>query len=105
MSTHTSFVKAKEEFDKAWHDPKHTVFEPEPVDVNALLQEYYSTSKPLCLTKSMVWDAEVKKARDPGTYIPSVVRECESWGRKPLENGEECFMRASQQRAWKTDVD
>ena len=105
MRAHTSFSKAKEEFDKAWHDPAHTLIEPDPVDVNALLQEYYSTSEPLRLTKPMLWDAEVKKAWDPGTYIPGVVREGESWGRKPLENGEECFVRASQQRAWKTDVD
>ncbi len=105
MSAHSSFSKAKKEFDKAWHDPDHTVIEPEPVDVHALLQEYYSTDEPLQLTKPMLWDAEVKKAWDPGTYIPGIVREGESWGRKPLENGEECFVRASQQRAWKTDVD
>ena len=105
MSTHSSFSKAREEFDRAWHDPAHTRIEPDPVDVNALLQEYYSTSKPLRLTKPMLWDAEVKKAWDPGTYIPSVVRQGEAWGRTPLENGEECFVRASQQRAWKTGVD
>ncbi len=104
MSTHTSFSKAKEEFDKAWHDPGHTLIEPDPVDVNALLQEHYSTSEPLRLTKPILWDAEVKKAWDPGTYIPGVVREGESWGRNLLENGEECFLRASQQRAWRTDV-
>ena len=51
----------------------------------------------------MLWDAEVKKAWDPMTYIPGVVREGSSWGRKPLENGEECFLRGSQQRAWKAD--
>ncbi len=105
MNTHASFSKAQEEFDQAWHDPAHTLIKPDPVDVNALLQEYYSTSEPLRLTKPMVWDAEVKKAWDPGTYIPGVVREGESWGRQPLENGEECFVRASQQRAWKADVD
>ena len=105
MSTHPSFSKAREEFDKAWHDSAHTLIEPDPVDVNALLQEYYSTSEPLRLTKTMLWDAEVKKAWDPGIYIPGVVREGESWGRKSLENGEECFVRASQQRAWKTGVD
>jgi len=105
MSTHSSFSKAREEFDRAWQDPAHTRIEPDPVDVNALLQESYSTSKPLRLTKPMLWDAEVKKARDPGTYIPGVVRQGESWGRKSLENGEECFFRASQQRAWKEGVD
>ena len=105
MSTHLSFSNAKEEFDEAWHNPAHTPIEPDPVDVNALLQKHYSTSEPLRLTKLMLWDAEAKKAWDPMTYIPRVVREGESWGRKPLENGEECFLRASQQRAWRTDVD
>lgn len=105
MSAHTSFSKAREEFDKAWHDAANTLIEPDAADVNALLQEYYPTSEPLRLTKPMLWDAEVKKAWDPGTYIPGVVREGESWGRKPLDNGEECFVRASQQRAWKTGVD
>ena len=105
MSTHPSFSTAKEEFDKAWHNPDHTRIELEPVDVNALLQKYYSASEPFRLTKPMLWDAEAKKAWDPMTYIPHVVREGRSWGRKPLENGEECFLRASQQRAWRTDVD
>ncbi len=104
MSIHLTFSEAREEFDKAWHNPDHTAIEPDPVDVNALLQEYYSMSEPLRLTKAMIWDAEAKKAWDPRTYIPRVVREGESWGRKPLENGEECFLRTSQQRAWKTDV-
>ncbi len=103
MGTHPSFSKAREEFDKAWHNPDHTLIELEPVDVNALLQKYYSTSEPLRLTKPMLWDAEAKKAWDPRTYIPGVVREGKSWGRKPLENEEECFLRASQQRAWRTD--
>ena len=104
MGTHPSFSKAREEFDKAWHNPDHTLIELEPVDVNALLQKYYSTSEPLRLTKPMLWEAEAKKAWDPGTYIPRVVREGKSWGRRSLENGEECFLRASQQRAWRTDV-
>ncbi len=105
MSTHPSFSKAKEEFDKAWHNPVHTLIEPDPVDVNALLRERHSVSESFRLTKPMLWDAEVKKAWDPGTYIPGVVREGESWGRNLLENGEGCFLRASQQRAWRTDVD
>ena len=53
----------------------------------------------------MLWDAEVKKAWGPTTYIPGVVREGEAWDRKPLENAEEFFVRASQQRAWKTGID
>jgi hypothetical protein len=105
MTTHSSFSKAREEFERAWNDPAHTRIEPDPVDVNALLHDYYSTSEALRLTKPMLWDAEVKKALDPRTYIPGVVREGEAWNRKPLENGEEFFVRASQQLAWKTGVD
>ena len=103
MSTLSSFSEAREEFDKAWHNPIHTFIEPDPVDVNALLRTYYSTSEPVHLTKTMLWDAETKKAWDPMTYIPGVVREGSSWGRKSLENGEESFLRESQQRAWRTD--
>ncbi len=105
MTTHSSFSKAREEFERAWNDPAHTRIEPDPVDVNALLLDHVSTSKELRLTKPMLWDAEVKKAWDPATYIPGVVREGEAWGRKPLRDGEEVLMRASRQRAWKTGVD
>jgi hypothetical protein len=105
MTTHSSFSEARDEFERAWNDPAHTRIEPDPVDVNALLHDYYSTSEALRLTKPMLWDAEVKKAWDPRTYIPGVVSEGEAWGRKPLEHGEEFLVRASQQRAWKTGVD
>ncbi len=104
MGTHPSFSKAREEFDQACNNPDHTLIETAPVDVNALLQTYYSASEPVRLTKTMLWDAEAKKAWDPMTYIPGVVREGSSWGRKPLENGEECFLRKSQQLAWRADT-
>ncbi len=103
MDIHPSFSKAREEFDHACNNPDHTVVETGAVDVNAVLQSYYSASEPVRLTKTMLWDAEAKKAWDPMTYIPGVVREGSSWGRKPLENGEECFLRESQQHAWKSD--
>ena len=104
MNTYRSFLKANEEFDQAWHNPQHTLIELEAMNVNDLLQQYYFTSEPFRLTKSMLWDAEARKAWDPRTYIPRVIREGRSWGRKTLENGEECFLRASQQRAWRTDA-
>ena len=104
MITLPSFSEAKEEFDKARHNPVYTLIEPDPVDVNALLQTYYSTSDPVRLTKTMLWDAEAKKAWDPMTYIPGVVREGSSWGWKPLEPGEECFLRESQQLAWRGTI-
>jgi hypothetical protein len=104
MSTHPSFSKAKQEFEQAWQLPQHTCIELEAIDVNDLLQHYYFTSEPVHLTKALVWDAEAKKAWDPRTYIPQVVARGQSWGRQPLPNGEECFLRESQQRAWKTDT-
>ena len=104
MSTHPSFSKANEEFEQAWQDPQHTRIELEAIDVNDQLQRYYFTSEPFRLTKPMLWDAEARKAWDPRTYIPHVVREGKSWGRRTLEDGEECFLRASQQRAWRADA-
>ena len=104
MTTHRSFSKANEEFDQAWHNPHHTPIELEAIDVNDQLQKYYFPSEPFRLTKPMLWDAEVRKAWDPRTYIPRVIREGRSWGRKTLENGDESFLRASQQRAWLTDA-
>jgi NAD(P)H-dependent FMN reductase len=99
--THSSFAKAREEFDRAWNNPNHTRIELEAVDVNDTLEKYYSASAPVRLTKPMLWDAVTRKFWGPRTYIPFVVREGRSWGRKALEDGEESFLRASQQRAWK----
>lgn len=104
MNTHPSFSKAREEFNEACNNADSTLVETDPVDVNALLQMYYSASEPVRLTRTMLWDAEAKKAWDPMTYIPGVVREGSSWGRKPLGNGEEYFLRESQQFAWRTDI-
>lgn len=103
MGNQRSFSKAREEFDQACSKTDHTLIETASVEVNALFQTHYSTREPVHLTKAMLWDAEVKKAWDPMTYIPGVVREGSSWGRQSLENGEECFLRASQQRAWRAD--
>ena len=44
-----------------------------------------------------------KKFLDPRTYIPQAVLENRSWGRKALEDGGECFLRANRQRAWKAE--
>jgi NAD(P)H-dependent FMN reductase len=99
--THPSFAKAREEFDQAWNNPNHTRIELEATDVNDALEKYFSANAPVRLTKPMFWDAVARKFWDPKTYIPFVVREGKAWGRNSLEGGEECFLRASQQRAWK----
>ena len=104
MLPHASFSQAAEEFGRAWRHPQHTPIELEPVDVNDMLQRYYVLSEPVRLTRSMLWDAEAKKAWDPRRYIPDVVREGQSWGRTTLTEGDQRFLRASQQRAWKGDA-
>jgi hypothetical protein len=97
---HASFAQAIEEFDWAWRYPQHTRIELEPLDVNALLQQDYILSEPVRLTRSLLWDADEKKVWDPRRYIPHVVREGQSWGRTTLTEGDQRFLRASQQRAW-----
>ena len=101
---HASFSQAMEGFDRAWRHPQHTPIELEPLDVNAMLQQYYIPSEPVRLTRSLLWDAEAKKAWDPHRYIPHVVREGQPWGRTTLTEEGQRFLRASQQRAWKTDA-
>ena len=105
MSTHTSFSAARDEFERAWNDPAHTRIEPTSVDVNALLSERFRGGEEITLTRSMLWEAELEKAWNPGDYIPGVVREGESWRREALGPAEDSFVRASQQRAWKEGVD
>ncbi len=90
------------EFQRAWDDPGNTRFEMPPVDVNRVLAEHYRTSEPLTFTRTMLWDMEVRKARRPDLYIPSVVQEgsAHSWGRGSAADGTESFVRSSQQGLW-----
>ena len=104
MLPNASFSQASEEFDRAWRHPQHTLIELPPLDVNAMLQRDYILSEPVRLTRSLLWDAEAKKAWDPRRYIPHVVREGQSWGRTTLTEGDQRFLRASQQRVWKGDA-
>jgi hypothetical protein len=85
--TVSSFANALQEFEAAWRNPKHTQFELQPVDVNKVVSERYTVSPSIRLTRSMVWDMELKKAWDPMTYIPYVVSRGRSWGRHFLEDG------------------
>ena len=48
----------------------------------------------------MVWDMELQKAWDPLTFIPYVVSERASWGRRKLHDGSEHFFRSSEQLGW-----
>lgn len=98
-----SFALADAEFTAAWSDPANTRFELPPVDINGVLRDRYSLSRPFSMTRSQLWDMEVKKAWDPGRYIPYVVSEGSSWGRETLADGADHFCRASMQQAWIAD--
>ncbi|WP_329378603.1 hypothetical protein OG625_10430 [Streptomyces sp. NBC_01351] len=94
---------AQAEFEKAWDDARYTCVELPPVDVNRILQERYVTEEPLVLTRAMLWDMEVRKAGNPGAFIPYVVQEgtASAWvpGQAGGELGDE-FVRQSRQRLW-----
>lgn len=88
-------------FEKDWAAPQHTLFTLESAEVNLVLNTHYSTSSPVHLTKSMLWDMDKKKAWDPLSYIPHVVSQGYSWGKIERENGDVSFMRWSMQKQWK----
>ncbi len=89
------------EFARAWDTPGHTRYRLPDTDVNLVLAARYATSKPLALTRGMLWDMEVRKAAHPGTYIPFVVRadSDRSWNRRGGDGGE-YLDRCSMQRLW-----
>ena len=90
------------EFQRAWADSGNTQIELPPVDVNRVLAKHYRTSEPLTLTRTMLWDMEVRKAWRPDRYIPSVVWEGSAltWGRRSAADATESFVRSSRQRLW-----
>ncbi len=91
---------AEEEFERAWNQPAYTQIKLDDVDINQTLDKYYETSAPVNFTRKQLWDMETKKAWDPKTYISYVVKDGKSWGREYLENGDEIFVRSSQQKQW-----
>lgn len=97
-----SFTAAKQEYASAWTNPKHTRFELPAMDVNEVLKKRYKMSPERNVTKTDIWEMEIKKAWDPFTYIPYVVFEGQSWGQVPLPDGASRFCRSSIQKGWIT---
>jgi hypothetical protein len=97
----TNLSKLEAEFERAWADTAHTRARQPDHDVNQVLAAWYHTSKPLVFTRTMLWDVEVRKAYNPGEYIPFVVRarSAHVWGRR-VDAGGEYFLRSSEQRLW-----
>jgi len=95
-----AFETAEREYDEAWSNPSHTRFELPAVNVNTVLRERYRLTPQKNLTRAMIWDMETKKAWDPRSYIPYVVSQGRSWGRRTLRDGSQRFSRSSMQRGW-----
>ncbi len=100
QNTEHSFVAAAKEFESAWENPRNTRFELPAPDVNKVLRELYEVGKPVHVTRSMVWDMELKKAWNPAIYIPYVVSHDHSWGRDSYDDGTEHFVRKIDAKAW-----
>lgn len=96
----TDAKQAEEVFEQAWNHPDYTQIELQDIDINLILNQHYLTSKPLQFTRQMLWELETKKAWDPKTYIPHVVKNGRSWGRTILDDGDELLVRSSQQKQW-----
>jgi hypothetical protein len=102
-TTALDFRGALDEFETAWENPNHTRFTLPAVEVNSVLAKRYVTRTPIKIRRDMVWDMELQKAWDPATFIPYVVSEGKSWGRRKLADGSEHFFRSSEQLGWITE--
>ena len=89
-------------FASAWNREDYTSIEFEPVNVNRVLIDEYDGGDGLALTRTQLWDMEIRKAARPDLFIPGVIRAgtARSWGRRKLEGGDEYFIRVSEQRLW-----
>ena len=98
---YNTIMDAEREFEKCWRNPIYTQIELDDVDINQTLM-HYTMNKPIQFTRKMLWDMEVKKAWDPGKYIPYVVRAgtAQSWGKQSCNTDGFIFVRSSQQKQW-----
>jgi len=90
-----------DEFNRAWETPQFTKIELNPVNINYVLKSQYKCASQCQMTKSQLWDMEVKKAYRPDLFIPSVVKPgtALAWGRARHEHIE-TFIRVSEQKLW-----
>jgi len=95
-------IEARATFEAYWNNPNYTQIELDDVDVNETIT-YYLADEPVHLAQEMLWDIEKKKAWDPGTYLPDVVRtgSSKSWGKQacPITKGD-IFVRTTDQKRW-----
>jgi len=91
---------AENTFEKAWNNPRFTQIILDDIDVNEIIKTHYVTDGSVQFTRTMLWDMETKKAWDPVSYIPYAAQNGHSWGRKELPNGNEVFVRSTEQKQW-----
>lgn len=85
----------------AWSSPANTKIALAPADVNKILGEEYEVETPFTYTRTMLWDMEVHKARQPDKYIPYVVKPVSAEKFPSVRHGAfEDFTRVSEQRVW-----
>ncbi len=88
-------------FKSAWESDQFIQIELEPVNINEVLAARYDCSPQSHMTKSQLWDMEVRKANRPDLYIPSVIKSgsAKAWGKTTNEHVD-TFIRVSEQKLW-----
>jgi hypothetical protein len=89
-------------FAAAWNGKGHTCIDLDPLDVNKVLSDEYRGNERLSLTRTQLWDMEIRKAAHPDLFIPGMIRAgtARTWGRRKLTNGDEVYIRVSEQCLW-----
>lgn len=88
-------------FNQAYLAPENVAIELQHLDINKVLRERYKCSAQFQMTKTLLWDMEVKKASRPDLFIPTVVKAgtAVSWGNQSVDNID-TFIRVSEQKLW-----
>ncbi|MEU3642775.1 hypothetical protein AB0E59_05270 [Lentzea sp. NPDC034063] len=87
-------------FEQAWAAAGATTADLPPVRVNEVLRERYVVSPPFEYTGARLWDMEVRKAKAPDVFIPTVVLPGAEKFPSVWRGQVEEFTRVSEQRLW-----
>ncbi|MGI5501387.1 hypothetical protein [Lentzea sp. CA-135723] len=87
-------------FEQAWAQPGNTVADLPAVRVNEVLRERYRVTPPFAYTGTQLWDMEVRKAKAPDVFIPTVVLPGAEKFPSVWHGQVEEFTRVSEQRLW-----
>jgi hypothetical protein len=87
-------------FEQAWAAPGATRADLPAVRVNEVLRERYLVTPPIEYTGTLLWDMEVRKAKAPDVFIPTVVVPGAERFPSVWHGRVEEFTRVSEQRLW-----